>query len=1366
MAKKFISILIITIILSNVLLGQRVNHFDRHITLPEYPIFCISQDESGFIWFGTKNGLLRFDGYDFDIFNSVEGDSTTINNDWIWSLHNDSQGNLWVGTGLGLNLWMPEEGGFRNISLPLKNVESSSLIVRKILEDKENNLWLGTNHGLYTSKMNNHVFKKHELHFDLSQSTDFDIKEISEDLNGNIVISSQYGVFSLENKQTIAQNGPLNSILISDEQSDEVRSIFLNKLNKTYWVGTQSQQTALIKYREGLPPKILSLPGSTETNCIRVIKNFGDENLWLGTMNGLIIYDTIKNETSSLLEYQSVRDIFKDKEGGIWIATYNDGIYYRSARGSWFEHIIEFHAGITALKSQRQNVVNDMVIIDSDQILMATEFSLKLYDANSKDFLLYPSVGTKQRLENSRIKCMELDKENNTLWIGTFNGLTSLDIKTGSTRNFNTFSKNESSGSWREVYDIVVVDNEVWAGTNNLGLICISEEGLISQYSDHFNKSANHINVLHTSSDKTIWIGSNAGLSAIDSKNRRLRTIGNEKYFLKSKHIVSIAQDDLGNLWLGTEKSGLIYFNPLTLDFLTIKEEDGLLSNKIKSLEIDNKQHLWVTTEEGLSEIILSNTNTFSSISFEIFDYSVQSELGDLNFVANSSYKTQEGDIFFGTRNGVLKFSPDVIQNKRWHPKVWIREIEINQEPISKEKSLIQRFGSVEELSSLELNHDESVLSIKFSSLNYSQSDRLHYSYILEGIDEEWQLLDHKRDLSFSFLPPGDYHLKLKASNSKQKWGDLYTSLHIKIHPPFHKSGIAFIIYACIILILMYLFYHYSTQWQKMKNQLLIEELDKNKEQELHQLKSEFFMNISHELKSPLKLILEPIEDLLAQKINNPSIRSRLRAVRRNAEKILNLANQIVDIRKMETSGEILKVAQSDLRQFIKDIASRFNELSRLKNIDFNVITNEQEINVWFDESRLDTAVSNILSNAFKYTKENGEITISVSLKVNEDPNSTPNKALIMIEDNGKGIAKEDQKYLFDRFHHLTNQNKRMSLGDGIGLDLAKKVVDLHHGSIDVDSLQESKNAHGLTRITISLQLGNTHFDSENILLKDDSPKDKKQFQNKYNYEIMDLDDRSSSIISSDHTILVVDDNIKSRHRLHKLFLDSYHVYEVADGLEGWKLALDIIPSLIILTENTSTIDGHEFCQRVKIDERTCHIPVILVTDVNDAHNQFEFLADEYIQRPIDLAFLKQKVDHLIVQRDRVRKQFEKNSILKPVQVSSYDEKLLNDTIEFIDANLSDPHLSIERISKEIGISRVHFYRKIKALLGMSPNEFVRTYRIKKAGQLLEQKKLNVSDVRMMVGFNDSDYFRSCFKKEYGLTPSEFTKKYSGSIIQ
>ncbi len=1368
MARRF-AFLLLALSFSDAFPGGKPVKFDRHISLPNNPVFCMTQDERGFLWFGTKNGLLRFDGYDFEVFNSMAGDTTTINTDWVWSLYKDSEGNLWIGTGLGLNLWLPQENRFKKIDLPTGTDNTNSLIVRKVFEDRSGNLWIGTNRGLYTGTIHDHTFKKYELHFDLGQSKDFDIKEITEDLDGETLISSQYGIFNLENGKLSFKDTALNSMLTPGSYKDEVRAIYLDKSSRTYWVGTQSEKTPLIQYQVGREPGKIPLPGSIETNSVRVIRNFGDSKLWLGTMNGLICFDTATNEASTLLKYQSVRDIFRDRDGGTWIATYNDGIYYQSPRESPFTFITEYSPGNPTVEGKRQNVVNDIVQTGDDRVWMATEFGLKLYNPLENTFSLYTGTGGKQLIANNRIKCLAYDK-GGKLWIGTFNGLASLDLNTNEIENFTSITKSENQG-WTEIYDIVLLGREVWAGTNNRGLICLSPgpagDWRISQYADHFNRSANHINALHISADSTIWIGSNAGLSAIDPRTRRFKSIGEGNYFFQQKNIVSIHQDKRGNLWLGTERSGLIYFDPVTFESLSITEKDGLRSDKIKALEIDDDQHVWVTTEEGLSKTRLLFPGDFSSISYETFDFSIQSEQGTPHFLVNSSGQTPGGDILFGTRHGLVRFSPAGINNEHWHPKVWVRDISINQQPVMTNSALLQRFGNVEELSAMELDHDESVLAVTFSSINYSQQDHLYYSYLLEGVDETWQVLDKRRKLSFSFLPPGEYELKLRASNSKQQWGDSFTSLKIKIHPPFYKSKMAFVLYAAIILFLLYLFYYYSSRWQKMKNQLVIEELDKNKEHELHQVKSEFFMNISHELKTPLMLILEPVEDLLSQKIENPGIRNRLRTVRRNAKKILSLADQIVDIRKIETSLGMLKVANYDILPFVKDISSGFNELSRLKNIDFDVLSNQDKIEVWFDKQMLDTAITNIISNAFKYTRENGEVTVSVNCEGCEPNGSENGEVHIIIEDNGKGIAKEDLAHLFDRFHHLSGQDKRLSIGDGIGLDLAKKVIDLHQGHIKVESLEENENAHGLTRITITLRLGKEHFDPAYLVhpgTHDVPNQDEKEAHPRpYNYDLIDLDDKNGSFLSSDQTILVIDGDTGSREQLQELFSDSYHVYEVSDGLEGWKLILDIVPSLVILAENTTTIDAHELCQRIKIDERTCHIPVVFLTPSVEAHGHAEFAADEYLEKPIDKEYLHNKVDYLVEQRERVRKQFEKNSILKPSQVSSYDEKLLNRAIEFIDENLSDPNLSVERISKEIGISRVHFYRKIKSLLSLSPNEFVRTYRIRKAGQLLQQKKLNVSDARMMVGFNDSDYFRSCFKKEYGLTPSEFIRKYNGS---
>lgn len=1343
----------------------------RNISMPDNPVFSITQDNMGFVWFGSKNGLHRYDSYETETFLLDPTDTTSLLSNWVWSVHSDKKGNLWVGTSQGLNLWVPDCYCFRAIELPQKDATNQSISVRKIFEDSSGNIWVGTNHGLYKSTSSSLTeFKKSNLGYGLRQSTDFDIKEIVENGPGELYVSSQYGLFMLEDDKFILLE-QINSLIFSEYQKEETRALYLDKEAQVLWIGTQSESIPLIRYDLSTNQHtIVEIPGSTESNSIRTIVQL-DKTLWIGTMDGLFSLDLRTQKIETLLIHQSIRDIMKDKNGAIWAATYDNGVNYLSDKAPPFQ-LLGSPFSVNAEKAnKREGVITAMVEISPDEIWIGTEYGIKMYRPSDNSFPVIIDKTKEKSLSNNRIKSLANDK-NGHLWIGTFNGLNRLNLSTYEIEEY-LLNPNQENPNWNEIRDIIEIDNAIWVGTNGGGIFELKSVGslpTISQFSDHFNRSANFVNTLHLSNDQTIWVGSNAGLAAINPMNKTFRLIGNNNYLFQNKNITSITSDDRKNLWLGTERNGLIYFNPSTLRSTEITTIEGLNTNIIKSIELDDDQNLWITTKEGLSKIVMSDVENFDSLSYEIYDFPYENNVGKYTFSPNSSEKLSNGDIVFGTHKGMIKFSPNKVFTQHKNPKVWIRDISINQERITTSTSLRKTHGSPEPIKKLKLKHDESGLSFHFSAIDYDIPNELYYSYLLSGINDEWQIIEKQRTLNFNYLPPGIYNLKLKSSNSKQSWGEEFTSLELIILPPYYKSSLAFIFYAIFILTMLYLFYQYSSKWHKLKNQLVIEELNKNKEHELHQLKSEFFINITHELKTPLTLILAPVEDLLSQKIENANIRNRLKMVKRNADKVLRLINQIVEVRKIETSTGFLEVREHNLVEFVREIASGFNEISRIKSIDLNINSRENDLPLWFDRNKLDVAITNLLANAFKYTKENGKINVSIARDSAENGLDTSDYIYIIIEDNGKGIAEEDIPYLFDRFHHISGQNKRLSIGDGIGLDLSKKIIDRHQGNIQIQSMVEKENTSGLTRITVALKTGKEHFNEQEFeqgeLKSNTEEKAKMENIVRDDYELIDPKaGENEEILPSDHVILVVTNDTEFRNTIRTLF-PKYHIYEAADGLEGWKLVLDIVPMLVITSTKPTTIDGYELCSRIKIDERTCHIPVIIRSDRLDEvgvkiHD--EFPADHYMNYDIRSEDFVQKVSYLIEQRERIRKQFARKSIMKPEQISSYDEKMLNNAVAYIENNISDSNLSIERISREIGISRVHFYRKIKALLNLSPNEFLRTYRIRKAGQLLEQKKINVSEVRMMVGFSDPDYFRSCFKKEFGLNPSEFAKKSTHS---
>ncbi len=1317
--------------------------FEQRLKFSDNPVFSITQDNEGFMWFGTTKGLYLYNGIDLNFYPIKATESQSHTSNWIWTVHISKTGNLWVGTSNGLLRRNKNCNCFEQLNLLDYQTDSNSSIwVRKIFEDSLGNLWFGTNYGVFVYDNKKSSIIKYPLKYELDQNVEYKIFEISEIASGRILFALSDGIKTVANVIDI-NNRSIVKQLPKIQQVEGVKSMLYIAQHQKLWIGSQSDQIGLLEFdfvKDEM--KEHHLVGSSETNSIRVIKDFQDSTVWIGTMDGIVRYHPEKNKMRKYLEHVSVRDIYKDKIGGIWVATYNDGVYYYHPQSNRFQHIYEsalFSLQGTDQVKRRKEFITSFAQVDSKSIWIGSEYGLKRYNPKSSSFETNGFDFTNNSLVNNRIKCLRAYDDK--LYIGTFNGLSILDQTTNKTQNLK-LTKDPENQFWNEILAIEINEEKVWIGSNGGGLF-LYENGELNQYSDHFNNSANQINVLSIDRDK-LWVGSNGGLSSIDISGKTFRRFLNgENYLFPDFNVVSIARDNLGNFWLGTEHSGLIYLDPKTEKYFIINSVNGLLNPNIKSIIVDQNNQLWASSDAVLYQIILNSDS--NEAPFTINDFSINTEFGNPTFSISSALKTTNGDILFGTRHGFIKFNPNEIKAIQKYPEVVIYDIEINQESFINSSSLLNQHGIFNEMDMMKLAHDQSVLSFKYSSLDYNQKDGFYYSYLLKGVDKEWNTIGKKNQINFNYLPPGEYTLQLKASNSFNKWGENYSTFKFRILPPFYKSPIAFCCYALLILLLLYLFYYQSSKWHKMKTALSLEEMNKNKEFEVHQMKSEFFLNISHELKTPLALIIAPLKDLLNQKIENVSMRNRLVTIKRNADRIENLVNQIVEVKKLESSIGNLSVWELDINQFIKQIGRDFNELSRLKNINFEIKTNSDLPKIWLDPQKMEIVLNNLLFNSFKYTGENGRIKIGTTEKIID------HKLFIelFVEDSGAGIAKEDIPYLFDRFQKISRKNRGMSLGDGIGLDLAQKIINLHHSMIEVVSIPQSSDSTGLTRFSIDLHVENL-FEPDQVNEGD--------YNGSNSFPISTSNEQYNLVKAEQHhelvnnTILIADPNRSARAELGMAFFDFTQIYEASDGMEAWRLMLDISPSIIICNRELPTIDGNELCRRIKEDDRTCHIPVVMLSNDLKEDNS----ADETYCRPLDLSHIRKRVDYLIEQRERIRHQIEKQTILRPQELSSYDEMMLDKVVSFIEENLADPTLSVAKISHEVGLSRTHFYRKIKALMNMSPNSFIRTYRIRKAGQLLRQNKQNISDVRIKVGFNDADYFRTCFKKEFGETPSDY----------
>lgn len=1334
--------------------AQSLPIIDAHIESLDNPVYAITQDKDGFMWFGTQYGLIKYDGSYSETFISDEGDSTTLIDNWVWSLYNDSQNNLWVGTSRGLNVWSKQNNSFIYIPLIGSNEEERYTLVREIYEDDNHHLWICTNNGLYMGSVTSRKFKRFEWNYNYNDNQELDVKDIMGYYD-DLMVLSQFGVSIISSEGGAYANKPYPKQILADVKKSNPRSLILDEKDSVVWVGNQNEYRGLTRFdlKSGKRSKF-RIADRINANSIRVIKQYQEDELLVGTRNGLYLYHTKTEQIEPLLLNRSIKDLFISKDGSFWVATYHGGIYHFVSQGSTFELI---NKSTSAKKSyyDPSHVICAIVETEDDKLWFGTNQGL-FYLPTPMDSLNTEETVSVLKANDIRSRCMTYDGKGN-IWIGTSDGIIKYNRNTD---QINTYPLDETlDNSLKEINNIIYANNKIWIATNGSGLYGFEpDKEEFTQYYNHFNRSSNFIFALNATKDGTIWMGSNAGLSAFNAKTAQILSIHGKNLNFEHRNIRAIKRDSNDRLWIGTENAGLIFYDPRTNEHRTLTKEEGLYSNRVKSMEIDNQQNLWVTTFEGISKIETNHPANIHVLKFNIVDFTVNNLGSEVLFLPRSSVTSTRGNMYFGTRNGLIKFNPSKINSSHVFPKVWLKDLSINQQSIMKNDKLLAEYGNVQNLKSVEFNHDETLIKLFLSTINYSQQYHIYYSYFLEGLSREWQMLD-ENTLNLNYLPPGEYTLKLKASSSNQVWFEEYSSIDIVVHPPFYKSTLAFVTYTVVILLLMYLFYHFSSNWQELKSKLKVEELEKIKTAELSQLKSQFFINISHEFKLPLTLILSPIEDILAQKVE-PAVKKRLKIAKRNAENILNLINQIVDVRKLETGNSILRVQHVDLVSFTRHTAVDYFELSKIKNIDFNIIAEEEEFPIWIDPNKFVFVINNLVSNAFKHSNENGKLNLYIKKHINEDGATNEELVDLIIEDNGKGYSAEDIPHLFDRFYHLSKNGSRISMSDGIGLDHSKKIISQHHGTISVESIQGDEKRAGLTKMCISLKVGKAHFDptdiaDETLKIYEESTSPKESYQ-----PIEKTEGSSQEAIHHGQNILVIDKDEDITKHVREQLLDQYHIYSTKDGMEGWKVALDLMPNLIIINEELENIDGVELCQKLRADERTLNIPIIfLMKEKRDDSFHRELNADEYIETSKNLDAIKGRVDTLISRREKIRMQFEKKSLLMPENISSHEENLIKDAIKYIDDNISDTNLSVDRLSKEIGISRVHFYRKIKSLMNMSPNEFIRSYRIRKAGQLLSQKKVNIDQIRHMVGFNDSDYFRTCFKKEFGMTPSEYNKK-------
>lgn len=1325
------------------------NHLTMENGLSQNSVMAIAQDKNQFVWMGTRHGLNRYDGYRFKIYNSSSDSPSSISDNVITSLLSDSKGRLWIGTENGLNIYNEKTDRFLRINKKSSAKSFSCDSVECLYEDQQKNIWIGTYNGLnLVLNAEKQLFKK--FLFDRTEHRTgvniiFSIfKDDQQNLwvgtfNGLVRIYQEKGKYRFEIFRHKA-NDP-KSI-----SSNAVKSIVIDN-QKRLWLGTYNglnlfdyKHKTFTRYQTSVTD-----PNSIVNNDIRKLMCDRAGNIWIGTQEGLSILDPNKlkfsnyrydPEQNSGLSQNSIHSIFQDLNGSMYVGTFYKGVnvVYPSATPFTVYRNSKKQQGLSS------NIVSAMAEDKLHNLWIGTEGGgLNYINRSTHTFTYYKSEPSNPNgLNSNLIKTLCLDK-NDQLLVGTHRG--GLYVFNPAAHTFRKITnvkdvKNTPGGA--EVIAITEDSNgTVWVGSRD-GLSTLSKTNGV--YASSTVKSVleknlrnKYIQVIFEDQAKNLWIGTRAGLYEYNPAAKRITAYYQDKTNtkgLKSEYINCIMQLKNGNICIGTALGGLSIFDKQSKRFKNYNEEDGLPNSNVFGIIEDEEKNLWISTDKGLSKLVTS-TGKF-------INYTKSDGLAGNNFNIGSFLKDSHGELFFGGYDGLTAFYPKQIDiNKNVSP-ITFTGLKLFNQPVEVNGGNAILKEDIKDIHQITFKHDENDFTIDFALLNYIKPEKNSYSYILKGHSKDWVKTDIP-SASYADLPSGDYTFIVKGNNNDGNPSDKAASLKITILPPFWATWWAYFIYLAFFSGLLFLIVRY----------LFVRALLKRTE-DMQKMKLNFFTYVAHEIRTPLTLILGPLENLSSQYQTDTELNRQIIPIKNNANRLMRLITELMDFRKAETGHLNLHVTEDNIIAFINEIFISFAHLAQANDIQYEFIHEQENINLFFDKRQLEKVMFNLLSNAFKFCGKGGEISVSVL--------ESSDEVTISISDNGTGIPAESLKGLFRDYFQVDEQQSQ--IGTGIGLALSKAIVEEHQGSIAVESTPAENGSRGFTKFTVKLKKGKSHFKTAVFDGIKDYPAQPGLYT-QYAEEENTAINPEKEIDPAAKTVLVVEDNPEIRSLISSVLGGHYQIVQMENGLLGWETAIETLPDLIICDIMMPVMDGIELCKRLKEDERTSHIPVIILTARSSHIHQVSGLetgADAYITKPFSPQLLLLNARNLLMSREIMRQKFLKHIHLQPKEltINAVDEAFMQKLLGYIDQHLADEDFGVSELASMIGMSKPVLYKKIRQLTNLSVNDFVKSIRLKKAMELFKQNRFTIYEVAYQVGFNDPKYFSREFKKQFGKGPKAF----------
>ena len=1271
------------------------------------------------MWFGTRNGLNRFDGTTFKIYRNDITDSLSIGSNSILSLFEDRQGRLWVGTYKGVYIYDPVHDAFKLFD----NIPQGE--VRFINGDNNDNIWLVANYTLY--KFNT---VKNTLSNCTAASAKTLVLSVAE--NGIVWSADDAGVVR---KYDAAKHTFIDyniAALYKSKSPVFIQSMYPSS-DTTILIATLQQALIFNTKKLQFTNVFKGTDWVDNIQVHKIIRESASE-FWLGTESGLYIINPATGQTQQIqkqyanpysLNDNVITDFCKDREGSTWVGTFFGGINYYAKQLNWFQKYFPL-SGVNSLSG---NLVHEICADKFNNLWIGTE-DAGLNKLDIRTGIIKHFMPGKERGSISYQNIHGLLADENELWIGTYeHGIDVLDLKTEKvTRHYEKSDKPNSLSSNFIVTLYKTKKGDILVGTWN-GLFQYNREKDNFSLLPYFNMQAQAI---HEDEAGTLWVCSYG--NGVYFYNPRTGVKGSFKYdanninSIPNNYVNNLFEDNTGNIWFCTE-SGLCRYDVTAKKIIRYTNEPALRDNQVFRVLEDNAGILWISTSKGLISLNISRNET------KIYD--TNNGLLSEQFNYNSAYKTNNGTLYFGTVKGMISFNPAAFGKITFMPPVFITNLSLNNQDI-KANAGYRLKQAVPYTTALTLPFDSSTINFDVATLSFIMPGRNEYLYKMEAVDKDWIHLKSNRKIYYTKLPPGNYIFKVKGSGSGQVWNDKETTLRIRVLPPVWESTWAYLSYMLVMLGIVFIILRYYYMALREKNLRKIKTLEIEKEREIYTAKIEFFTNVTHEIRTPLTLIKLPVEKLLKTASNDSILFENLTMIDKNTDRLIHLTEQLLDFRKAEANNYSLNFVRTDISDLLKELFATYKPAAEEKGLAFKLELPRVPLLAYVDPEAFRKILSNMFNNAIKYADH----TVIVRLLPFSSDDNVFN---IEFKNDGSIIPYEMKEKIFEPFYRLRQTEKYA--GTGIGLPLARSLAELHKGVIDLKKSTENFNI-----FLLSVPI---HQEHEISLVE---------------YETIEIDKPtaadSADIIPQpvpDISILIVEDNKEIVNFLKKELQNHYNIYKAANGKEALEILLQENVQLVISDIMMPVMDGIELCKKMKTDLQYSHIPIILLTAKNTLTSKIEGLetgADAYIEKPFVLEHLQAQITNLLNNHNIIKEYYAHSPLahIKGIACTKTDKNFLEDLQKIIDKNITNMDLDVDKLSRMMNMSRGTFYRKIKGLSNLTPNELINISRLKKAAELLAEGEYKINEVGNMVGYNLNTNFSRDFHRQFGVTPSNYIK--------